>query len=65
MTVGQMIECLCHLPKERQVYVVFAAEDERPATCVTSERNYVRICDSSAEVSINENILFDAKWEAA
>jgi len=63
MTVGQLIECLRHIPKDRPVYVVFAAEDERLATCVTSERNYLRICDSSAEVSVNESILFDAKWE--
>ena len=63
MTVGQLIDCLRRIPRDRIVWVTFAKEDERKATCVTIDRYGVRICDDSSEVSVSETVLLDTTSE--
>ena len=64
MKVGKLIDVLLRVDCNLEVWVTFAKEDERPATCVTIDRHYgIHICDSSEEVSVSERILFDEKDE--
>lgn len=61
MTVGDLLKTLKHVSPHANVWVTFAGVDERKATCVTQSRHGggLHICDSNAEVSASETIIFD------
>ena len=63
ITVGQLLDCLRNVPRDRRVLVVFAEENEINATCVTIDRQYVRICDKNTEISRIETVLLDTASE--
>jgi len=59
MTVGDLIDALRHTPRTRTVWITFAKEDERRATCIIDSGRDVHIIDTNEEIHSGEKILFD------
>jgi len=60
MTVGDLIDALRRTPRTRTVWVTFAKEDERRATCITDDGREIHIIDTKEERLLpGEKILFD------
>ena len=59
MTVGDLIDALRHTPRTRTVWITFAKEDERRATCIVTDCGEVHIIDTNEEISVAETVLFD------
>src|SRR5208337_3034292 len=49
MTVGDLIDALRHTPRTRTVWITFAKEDERRATCITDDGREIHIIDTKEE----------------
>ena len=59
MTVFELRKALLQCDQTAKVWVTFAKEDERQATCITADRYGVRIIDSNEEISRSERIIYD------
>ncbi len=59
MTVFELRQALLAVEQNKMVWVTFAKEDERPATCITSDRYGVHILDTDEEISVSERVIFN------
>ncbi len=59
MTVFELRQALLAVDQNKMVWVAFAKEDERPATCITSDRYGVHILDTDEEISVSERVIFN------
>lgn len=57
MTVKELRDALRGAQPSDQVWITFATEDERKASCVTLARDGVRICDNRKDMTERERIL--------
>jgi hypothetical protein len=60
MTVFELRQALLHVDQSKKVWVTFAKQDERPATCITVDNHYgVHICDTDEEIGTSERVIFN------
>ena len=59
MTVFELCQALLAVDQNKQVWVTFAKEDERPTTCITSSRYGIHILDTDEEISVGERVIFN------